>query len=445
MQYIAVDFRTRPGLIRSAIETHRSWMEEQLGVLLDQCATIETDVDLTEVGVASVLGCVEFLDVAEVAAHRLRALVERAEIPPSMMPRVQLAKTFPQRSYRSLREADEARKESKRNGQMALSWQDCPIAMHVKGLASPIIVWSISYHAGPDSCAESRAQVVIVRREFVAEVSRLIADLERTDRVARLRTLHGESKSVLHCEWNQMILDPQVVSLLKEDFDFFFDSADFFRRMELPHRRGYLLHGPPGNGKTSAVRCMLSSRGLTAYTLRLFDSQIEDRNIEDLFEMAVKRAPSVVLLEDLDRAFPRNGESKSRISTQQLLNSLDGVTTGEGIIVIATANEPALLDPAILRRPGRFDRVVHFPNPSQELREQFYMRYGRSLTSEQIGRIAQDAQGFSFAQLRESVVLAAQRSFERRGEICETDLMEGVKALRDSYSHGSRHSKASGF
>jgi len=445
MGNVAIDFRTRPELIRSVIDTQRKWVEEQLGAPLEQCVTIEIEDDLIEVGIAAVLGCGDLLGTAEISAQRLRALVERASIPPSMMPRIQLRKAYPEHTHRSLREADEAQEKARRTRQMVLSWQDCPICLRLKNTEHPVIAWTISFHPGPDSCSEDRTQVLIVRRECVEQVSRLVADLARPDRVPRLRTLHGESKVVPHCDWDQMILDPQVTSLLKDDFDFFFQSADWFRRMKLPHRRGYIFHGKPGNGKSTAVRCMLSSRGLTAFTLRLFDSHTEDQHIEELFEMAVKRAPSVILLEDLDRAFPRTGEARTRVSMQQLLNSLDGITTGEGIIVVATANEPALLDPALLRRPGRFDRVIHFPNPSQELREQFYSRYEIKLAPDQISRIAQDAQGFSFAQLRESVVLAAQRALERKEEISEGDLLVGVEALRNAYSEGSRNSRASGF
>ena len=75
----------------------------------------------------------------------------------------------------------------------------------------------------------------------------------------------------------------------------------------------------------------------------------------------------MVVLEDLDRALPKIGETKSRVSLQQLLNCLDGVGTGEGIIVVATANEPTILDSAVLRRPGRFDRVIHFADPDFHL------------------------------------------------------------------------------
>ena len=110
--------------------------------------------------------------------------------------------------------------------------------------------------------------------------------------------------------------------------------------MRLPFRRGYLLHGPPGNGKTSVIRAILTSAGLSAYTLRLFDSQTDDEDMERLFERVVNHAPAVILFEDIDRAFPRTGESKSKVSLQQLLNCLDGVATGEGILTLATANDP---------------------------------------------------------------------------------------------------------
>lgn len=90
------------------------------------------------------------------------------------------------------------------------------------------------------------------------------------------------------------------------------------------------------------------------------------------------------MLEDLDRCFPveQEGESGCQISLQQLLNHLDGVENQEGTIVAATANNPRILDPAILRRPGRFDRVVGFPNPSPDLRERYFRRMSEDLRSE---------------------------------------------------------------
>jgi ATP-dependent 26S proteasome regulatory subunit len=190
---------------------------------------------------------------------------------------------------------------------------------------------------------------------------------------------------------------------------------------------------------------MMTSRGLTAYTMRLFDSNQDDGDLDSLFDLAVKNRPSMILLEDLDRAFPRTGETKSRISLQQLLNCLDGVGTGEGIVVVATANEPTILDPAILRRPGRFDRVIHFPNPSAELRRRYLQRLNPKLAPIYLETTVEDSEGFSFAQLREVHVIAGQRAFGREGHIGEGDLLLGIHAVRQSTLIASRNGTAAGF
>jgi transitional endoplasmic reticulum ATPase len=98
-----------------------------------------------------------------------------------------------------------------------------------------------------------------------------------------------------------------------------------------------------------------------------------------LFAEAAQATPALIVIEDLDRCYPLNSEkhAEAKISLQQLLNHLDGVGSQNGIVVVATANNPAILDPAILRRPGRFDRVVGFQNPSTELRERRTSRHAR--------------------------------------------------------------------
>lgn len=142
----------------------------------------------------------------------------------------------------------------------------------------------------------------------------------------------------------------------------------------------------------------------------------------------------MVLLEDIDRAFPKTGETKSRISLQALLNCLDGVGTGEGIIVVATANEPAILDPAILKRPGRFDRVVCFPNPDVSLRSEYLRLLNPDISLDHLGEAIRSSDGFSFAQLREAYIIAGQRAFERQGTIEGQDLLVGIETLRQGIS-----------
>jgi ATP-dependent 26S proteasome regulatory subunit len=127
------------------------------------------------------------------------------------------------------------------------------------------------------------------------------------------------------------------------------------------------------------------------------------------------------------------------------LNSLDGVGTGDGIVVVATANEPTLLDPAILRRPGRFDRVVQFANPSAELRLRYLLKFNSAIGAQALEQPVAESDGFSFAQLREAVILAAQPAFERKADIDADDLLHAVRTLRQTTVRGSVHSKFAGF
>jgi ATP-dependent 26S proteasome regulatory subunit len=110
-----------------------------------------------------------------------------------------------------------------------------------------------------------------------------------------------------------------------------------------------------------------------------------------------------------------------------LLNCLDGVASHDGVIVVATANNPTLLDPAILKRPGRFDRVVQFRNPDASLRREYYKRLNPILAGERFESAIQKTKGFSFAQLRETYILGSQSAFEQGREIALADVIEAVE------------------
>jgi hypothetical protein len=317
--------------------------------------------------------------------------------------------------------------------------------MRIDRINSPFIAMNASYHTGPRGDEESVAHLLVTKRECAPELLALLEHLDRRDTQPRLHVLGGTPREIERCEWSQLVLDQRAVSLLKDDFESFFERESWFREKRLPFRRGYLLHGPPGNGKTTAIRAMMSSRGLSAYTMRLFDRRGDDSNLDAMFEKALKNRPALVLLEDLDRAFPKTGETRSNISVQQLLNCLDGVATGEGVIVVATANEPTILDPAILRRPGRFDRVVHFPNPSPELRQEYFRRIDPTFSSAKLKEFALKSSGLSFAQLREAYIMGGQHAFERKGEISREDLLSGIASLRESVLTGSRRNSPAGF
>jgi hypothetical protein len=439
MEMLTNEFAARPALIRHAIGPHTEWIEKTLSVPLSQAVIVECDRSLVDAAIPHLLGSVAYRDSQEDPLRALTSLVESVELPPSYAPLFQAGAASRTIDLEEVLGGVESRHS------YSLKWDDGPVAFHVRGIPSPLIAVPVAYHAGTSTACENVAQVLIFRREASAQVLSLLERLSKPNGEPRLHTHNGLPQRILQCDWDQLVLDPSIAHLLKNDFQSFFRREPWFRKMRLPFRRGYLLHGPPGNGKSTAIRAMLTSAGLDAYAIRLFDSRTDDEDLERLFERVVNHAPGVILFEDIDRAFPRTGESKCKVSLQQLLNCLDGVATGEGIVTVATENDPAALDPAILKRPGRFDRAVHFPNPSDALRREYFCRMHQQFVDTDLNAVVTDSDGFSFAQLREAYIMAGQLAFEGNREICLIDLTAGVRSLRETSQLSSTRNTRAGF
>ncbi len=210
---------------------------------------------------------------------------------------------------------------------------------------------------------------------------------------------------------------------------------------------GYLLHGPPGNGKTSVIRAMLSHPGISGFAANLVTSEMDDDRLQAFFRNATENTPALVVLEDIDRLFfGLDKNEKSNVSLQQLLNCLDGVSTQDGMIVVATANHPEVLDTAILRRPGRFDRVIEFGNPTKELRSTYLQKMCPTLVEEALNLCATASEGLSFAQLRESYILAGQTAFEAERDVTANDLTNAIQLLQATMNKADRkRTQKSGF
>jgi chaperone BCS1 len=148
-----------------------------------------------------------------------------------------------------------------------------------------------------------------------------------------------------------VVLDGGMRQALVSDVRQFLDSSSYYTRLGVPYRRGYLMHGPPGCGKSSFVTALAGEMRLAICVLSLSNRSLDDESLNNLLNTAPLR--SIVLLEDIDRAFT----SDSRVTMSGLLNALDGVAAQEGRIVFMTTNHVDRLDPALIR-PGRADVKV---------------------------------------------------------------------------------------
>ncbi|KAH7890959.1 P-loop containing nucleoside triphosphate hydrolase protein [Phlebopus sp. FC_14] len=182
---------------------------------------------------------------------------------------------------------------------------------------------------------------------------------------------------------SSIVLQPGVKDMLLADCKDFLCSEDWYAERGIPFRRGYLLHGVPGSGKTSLIHSMAGELGLDIYVVSLSSKGMSDNTLTTLMGLVPSRC--ILLLEDLDAAFTRSvsrdssstgiptvnnspnsndTNDGSTLSLSGLLNSLDGVAAAEGRLLFATTNHIERLDPA-LSRPGRMDVWVNFTHATK--------------------------------------------------------------------------------
>ena len=179
----------------------------------------------------------------------------------------------------------------------------------------------------------------------------------------------------------------------------------------IPFRRGYLLYGAPGSGKTSIIHSLAGELGLDIYIISLSKTGLDDNTLNSLIVSLPEHC--IAIMEDIDAAFthgltrdteledPRNRDPRrrgrhgsgddfddyqekggrspseakdSRITLSGLLNALDGVSAQEGRLLFATTNRYQSLDPALIR-PGRMDIHVEFRLASRHQAKELYKRF----------------------------------------------------------------------
>ena len=215
----------------------------------------------------------------------------------------------------------------------------------------------------------------------------------------------------------------EIIDILR-DIQNFWDRKDKYKQYNFVHKRGILMYGEPGCGKSGIIQLiskqLIENDGII---INIKDQDDVDHFMDFIatFRKIEPNRPLIVLLEDIDSIAGENSHSTSR-----LLNILDGVKQIEDVVYIATTNYPEKLQDRITNRPSRFDRRYKVELPNDEIREA-YIRH--KLTDEDIENVdvkewVKRTEGMSLSHLKEVVIstIVMGRTFEE-----VMDNLEGLK------------------
>lgn len=198
-----------------------------------------------------------------------------------------------------------------------------------------------------------------------------------------------------------LILPDTNCDRVLNDIKDFWGREDKFREMGFLWKRGILLWGPPGGGKTSLIQ-MLAKEIVSLGGLTIFAEY--PRNVVkalDAFRQIEPDRPIVVILEDIDAIVKNFGEA-------DLLALLDGETQIDNVVYLATTNYPESLDRRLVNRPSRFDEVIKISMPSAEARRVFLKtkikRFQELQHYTELDKWVVGSEGMSIAHLRELIV-----------------------------------------
>jgi Cdc6-like AAA superfamily ATPase len=195
----------------------------------------------------------------------------------------------------------------------------------------------------------------------------------------------------------------------------FWKMKSEFTRLGFAHKRGFLLWGPPGSGKTSTLKfvtAQLVKAGGVVVICNL-KPEVVAAELQHLRQIEPDR-PLIVLMEDIDAIIKTYGEA-------DMLSLLDGESSIDNVIFLATTNYPDELDGRVVNRPSRFDRVIKIGTPSAEARRAYLLSRKLSLTEEELETWVKETKDFSVAHIKELIV----------GVFCYGNLFENdIKRLR---------------
>jgi SpoVK/Ycf46/Vps4 family AAA+-type ATPase len=228
-----------------------------------------------------------------------------------------------------------------------------------------------------------------------------------------------------------------------ESIELFWSKKEEFSKYGYAYKRGVLLYGKPGGGKTSIINLLcdklINEKDGVVFTLSSEeDLHLYSKFIPEIYRVIEPNTPLIVIIEDID------GLCQSKDVETKLINVLDGIEQLDNIVYLATTNYPERLSERVASRPNRFDRRIEVKSPNTSCRK---MYFEKKLKKEDLVKIniedwVKKTEGLSMAELGEIIksVLILENSFETTIEV-----LNSLKKIPNSRDFSAAFSGGVGF
>lgn len=256
-----------------------------------------------------------------------------------------------------------------------------------------------------------------------------------------LREIYTEVPKVT---WGEVGGLEEVKDRLKESVEWPLSYPDKFEHFGIKPPRGIVLFGAPGTGKTLLAKAIaneaqanfISIKGPEMVSKWVGESE---KAVREIFKKAKQSAPSIIFLDEFEsiagvrsNSAMSGGSDVSNRVVNQLLASMDGVESLDGVIVVAATNRPEMIDPALMRS-GRFERVLHVPPPDASARQAIMEIHteGMPLSKFSLKDILGKMDGFTGADIeavcREAALIAMRAD---KKKVTKTHFDEAIARVR---------------
>lgn len=242
----------------------------------------------------------------------------------------------------------------------------------------------------------------------------------------KIRVVGGEDISYdKDISWDDVFLPDEMKKDIQGMVENFLKSKDFYEKNRIPWKKGLILFGGVGLGKTSIIKTIIANYNFKPVTII---SEATEADVVEAFNYAEEQSPSLLYFEDLDSLL-------EKVDVSIFLNLMDGVKSRNGIFVIATANNIKTLKKSITERPSRFDRKIEIPLPDVTMAEKYIKKwFGKFLSDKKILELAKKTteMKFSYAYLQELYLSSMFEAIsENRERILDKDISKSLKKLKE--------------